>query len=176
MSKKTYKLSEISDFLGGQLEGDPSKSITDIGTLSEAHESSISFIYNKKFLNDLKSTAAAAVLLSEEYKEHCHRDFILVSNPHEEFTKIAEYLSKLTKMKIEDGKILMAIKNNNFENLKKIENKDGFVEAANDKNTGKTKSFFNLGPNNKWQEKLDIEIRQSIEEKFEIEMKELGYL
>ena len=100
----------------------------------------------------------------------------LVSNPHEEFTKIAEYLSELIKIKIEDGKILMAIKNNNFENLKKIENKDGFVEAANDKNTGKTKSFFNLGPNNKWQEKLDIEIRQSIEEKFEIEMKELGYL
>ena len=67
MSKKTYKLSEISDFLGGQLEGDPSKSITDIDTLSEAHESSISFIYNKKFLKDLKITAAAAVLLSEEY-------------------------------------------------------------------------------------------------------------
>ena len=100
----------------------------------------------------------------------------LVSNPHEEFTKIAEYLSELIKIKIEDGKILMAIKNNNFENLKKIENKGGFVEAANDKNTGKTKSFFNLGPNNKWQEKLDIEIKQSIEEKFEIEMRELGYL
>ena len=100
----------------------------------------------------------------------------LVSNPHEEFTKIAEYLSKLIKIKLQDDKIMTAIKNNNFENLKKIENKDGFVEAANDKNTGKTKNFFNLGPNNKWQEKLDIEIRQSIEEKFEFEMKELGYL
>jgi hypothetical protein len=33
-----------------------------------------------------------------------------------------------------------------------------------------------LGPKNKWQEKLDIEIKESIEEKFEIEMKELGYL
>ena len=55
MSKKTYKLSEISDFLGGQLEGDPSKCITDIDTLSKAHESSISFMYNKKFLKDLKT-------------------------------------------------------------------------------------------------------------------------
>ena len=82
----------------------------------------------------------------------------------------------IIKIKIQDDKILKAIEDNNFENLKKIENKDGFAEAASDKNTGKTKNFFNLGPNNKWQEKLDLEIRQSIEEKFEFEMKELGYL
>ena len=100
----------------------------------------------------------------------------LVSNPIEEFTKISNFLSKLINIKIEDEKVLMAIKNNNFENLKKIENRDGFSEQAKDKNTGKTKSFFNLGPKNKWQEKLNIEISQSIEEKFEIEMKELGYL
>ena len=100
----------------------------------------------------------------------------LVSNPIEEFTKISNFLSKLINIKIEDEKVLMAIKNNNFENLKKIENRDGFSEQAKDKNTGKTKSFFNLGPKNKWQDKLNIEISQSIEEKFEIEMKELGYL
>ena len=100
----------------------------------------------------------------------------LVSNPHEEFTKISEYLSNLIKIKIQNDKILKAIEDNNFENLKKIENKDGFAEAAIDKHTGKTKSFFNLGPNNKWQEKLNIEIKQSIEETFETEMRELGYL
>ena len=100
----------------------------------------------------------------------------LVSNPYEEFTKISEYLAKLINIKIQEDKILKAVENNNFENLKKIENRDGFAEQAKDTNTGKTKSFFNLGPKNKWQEKLNIEISQSIEEKFEIEMKELGYL
>ena len=100
----------------------------------------------------------------------------LVSNPYEEFTKISEYLAKLININIEEDKILKAVENNNFENLKKIENRDGFAEQAKDTNTGKTKSFFNLGPKNKWQEKLDIEIKESIEEKFEIEMKELGYL
>ena len=79
-------------------------------------------------------------------------------------------------LKIEDKKIELAIKSNEFENLKRMEKKDGFKEAIKNKETGETKSFFNLGPNNKWQEKLDIEIKQSIEEKFEIEMKELGYL
>ncbi len=66
----------------------------------EAHESSISFIYNKKFLKDLKSTAAAAVLLSEEYKEHCHKDFILVSNPHESYAKVNSIIFRKFKKKI----------------------------------------------------------------------------
>ena len=100
----------------------------------------------------------------------------LISNPNEEFKKISEFLSKLMNIKIQEDKIMMAIENNTFENLKKIEEKDGFAEAIKDLKTGKTKNFFNLGPKNNWQEKLDIEIKQSIEEKFEIEMKELGYL
>ena len=100
----------------------------------------------------------------------------LISNPNEEFKKISEFLSKLMNIKIQEDKIMMAIENNTFENLKKIEEKDGFAEAIKDLKTGKTKNFFNLGPRNNWQEKLDIEIKQSIEEKFEIEMRELGYL
>lgn len=100
----------------------------------------------------------------------------LVSEPKNEFRKISNYISKLMNLKIEDKKIDLAIKSNEFENLKRMEKKDGFKEAIKNKETGETKSFFNLGPNNKWQEKLDIEIKESIEEKFEIEMKELGYL
>tara|TARA_A100001011_G_scaffold153672_1_gene162110 strand:+ start:1598 stop:2458 length:861 start_codon:yes stop_codon:yes gene_type:complete len=100
----------------------------------------------------------------------------LVSNPYEEFIKISEFLSKLMNIEIPNDKIVMAIENNTFDNLKENERKNGFVEAAKDLKTGKTKSFFNLGPQNKWQEKLNVEIKQSIEEKFKIEMKELGYL
>ena len=45
-----------------------------------------------------------------------------------------------------------------------------------DKNTGKIKKFFNLGPKNDWKNLLDYKIRKEIENKFEQEMKELGYL
>ena len=44
------------------------------------------------------------------------------------------------------------------------------------KETGETKRFFNLGPNNKWQNLLDSKIRNEIETKFKKEMQELGYL
>ena len=101
MSKKTYKLSEISDFLGGQVSWRwPSKSISDIGTLSEAHKESISFIYNKKFKKILKVTSAAAVVISKEYKEHCHTDYILVSNPHEAYAKLTQLFSGNIRKKI----------------------------------------------------------------------------
>ncbi|GIR03674.1 MAG: hypothetical protein CM15mP13_2680 [Pseudomonadota bacterium] len=48
----------------------------------------------------LKATAAAAVLLSEEYKEHCHVDFILVSNPHEAYAKLTQLFSGNIRNKI----------------------------------------------------------------------------
>ena len=67
MSKKFFKLSEIADFLGGQLVGNGSKTVSEIKTLSEADKDSISFIYSKKFKKDLESTSASVVLITKDY-------------------------------------------------------------------------------------------------------------
>ena len=100
----------------------------------------------------------------------------LVSEPNKEFRKITKYLNDVMHIKIEEDEIDHAIKSNSFENLKKIENRDGFKEAIKDKSSGEVKRFFNLGPNNKWEKILDSEIKDEIEKKFNVEMKELGYL
>ena len=100
----------------------------------------------------------------------------LVSEPDKEFRKITKYLNDVMHIKTEEDKIDHAIKSNSFENLKKIENRDGFKEAIKDKGSGEVKRFFNLGPNNKWEKILDSEIKDEIEKKFNVEMKELGYL
>ena len=100
MSKKSFKLSEISDFLGGQLVGDGSKTVTEIKTLSEAVKGSISFIYSKKFRKDLEVTSASAVLISKEYTENCHVDYILVKNPHESYAKLTQLFSGNLRSKI----------------------------------------------------------------------------
>tara|TARA_B100000242_G_scaffold288116_1_gene255872 strand:+ start:779 stop:1633 length:855 start_codon:yes stop_codon:yes gene_type:complete len=100
----------------------------------------------------------------------------LVSEPDKEFRKITKYLNDVMHIKIEEDKIDHAIESNSFENLKKIENRDGFKEAIKDKGSGEVKRFFNLGPNNKWEKILDSEIKDEIEKKFNVEMKELGYL
>ncbi len=41
---------------------------------------------------------------------------------------------------------------------------------------GKKKKFFFLGPKNNWEDLLDYEISNEIKDKFNNEMRELGYL
>ncbi len=101
MSKKSFKLSEISDFLGGQLVGDGSKNISEIKTLLEANKGSISFIYSKRFRKHLQETSASAVLISEEYTEYCHVDYILVKNPHESYARLTQLFSGNLRKKID---------------------------------------------------------------------------
>ena len=100
----------------------------------------------------------------------------LIQEPHKEFNKLAQYLSKLLNLKFDATKINLAVNSNSFESLKKLENKNGFVEAIKDKETGEVKQFFNLGPENNWEKLLDIKLKEDIEKEFETEMRELGYI
>ena len=73
-------------------------------------------------------------------------------------------------------KLNKAIKTTNFENMKKKEENETFYEAVIDSKTGKRKNFFYLGPKNNWRKLLDEKNKNKIEENFEKEMLELGYL
>ena len=100
----------------------------------------------------------------------------LVKDPFTEFGKLEKYLSNILQIKFDNNKIEKCINNNSFDNLKKIEENKGFIEATNDSVTNKKRKFFNLGPENIWQNLLPSEIKESIESNFRLEMEELGYL
>tara|TARA_B100000963_G_scaffold65223_1_gene53405 strand:- start:1629 stop:2462 length:834 start_codon:yes stop_codon:yes gene_type:complete len=95
----------------------------------------------------------------------------LIKNPFNEFLKITNFISKISKLKFDEKNILNSVKNTNFETLKKQEELKGFKEAPNNSN-----KFFNLGPDNNWQKLLDTQIKEDIEKNFQKEMTELGYL
>ena len=90
MSKKTFKLSEISNFLDGKLVGDGSLKISEISSLKDATKESISFFYSKKFLKDLKNTSAGAILISKDFADYCNTNYILVSNVHAAYAKLTQ--------------------------------------------------------------------------------------
>ena len=91
--------------------------------------------------------------------------------------KIFKYLDSLgLKSNLDMVKLNKAIKTTDFESMKKKEENETFYEAVIDKNTGKRKNFFNLGPQNNWRKLLDKKIINKIEISFEKEMIELGYL
>ena len=100
----------------------------------------------------------------------------LVQDPHKEFNKLSDFLSKILNLNFEEEKIESAVNANSFESLKKLEISNGFAEAIKDKETGQIKRFFNLGPDNDWKKLLDNDLRENIEKEFKKEMIELGYI
>ncbi len=100
----------------------------------------------------------------------------LILKPDQELNNIISFLKNYVKFSVNENKIKNIINTTSFINLKKMENKNLFQENAYDRNTGIKKNFFNLGPNNKWENILNNKIKEKIEISFNKEMREIGYL
>ena len=101
----------------------------------------------------------------------------LVSDTENVYIKILRFINDLSKLKspININKIRKVVKSTTFSRMKKLEEEQGFEESKiND--LGKTVKFFNLGPKNNWKNLLSSQIIKKIENKFDKEMSELGYL
>ncbi len=100
----------------------------------------------------------------------------LINTPNSEFKKIANYLERLFKTKFTNEQKEKATNSSSFYKLQKMEEKKGFIESMENKQTGEKNKFFFLGPKNDWRKILDKEIADEISSRFEPEMKELRYL
>ena len=99
----------------------------------------------------------------------------LVESPKNEFTKIADFVGNLLKLKFTEDQIDNAISLSSFDKLEKMEKDNGFTESTIDKDGNRNKFFF-LGPKNDWKKILNNNTTSLIEKEFESEMKELKYL
>ena len=93
----------------------------------------------------------------------------LIENTEKCFNKIVSFLNKINNLPIDSKKIKKSVLNTSFNKLKKLEENEGFNEAHQN-------SFFRKGKIGDWKENLDPKITKRIEEEFNSEMKELGYL
>lgn len=85
------KLQEITDQLG--LTTSSNKEIVGLNTLNDAQNNEISFLENKKYINDLKTTQAGAVFVKEEFAALVPTSTIALITP-EPYLMLA-YASKL---------------------------------------------------------------------------------
>jgi len=69
-----------------------------------------------------------------------------------------------------------AVKSTNFENMKNMEKKSGFLESILSKNDTKKIPFFHLGPKNDWKSIFDKRYQNKLNSIFENNLKELNYL
>ena len=92
------------------------------------------------------------------------------------FISTLDFLSKFIKFEFNKKKINNALTSTSFKNLRQMEKNEGFQESATSFKTMKKIKFFNLGEKNNWKTLLDEMIIRKIENRFENEMNELGYL
>jgi len=113
---------------------------------------------------------------SEKYLLVKYED--LVKNTKNIFIKILKFINELSQngISIDEKKIEKVINQTNFFRMKNLEDEHGFEEAKVNDNTGQIVNFFNLGPKNDWKKTLDHKIKKKIENKFQKEMEEIGYL
>ena len=100
----------------------------------------------------------------------------LINNPETELIKIIKFLEKYINFQTSEKKNKMILETTSFSNLKNMEKKGLFKEGVIDKKNNDKVNFFHLGPKNKWQNIIDKKIINKIEENFQNEMREIGYL
>jgi hypothetical protein len=142
----------------------------------------------KKFIGNLENKINYPLLtLIGSWKsnynswKHIGKNFLLVKyedlilNPNNEFKRIASLISKIINIKFSEDQIKKSVEESSFKNLSNLEDKNGFIESI-ESSENKKKKFFNLGPKNNWKEILDKKYVKEIENSFNSEMKELGYI
>ena len=120
---------------------------------------------------------------NEHYKfwKMNNKDFLLIKyedlikDTRFELERIISFIKNYTEVQSNEKKNKNIIETTNFKYLKNLEEKGYFNENAYEK-INKKKKFFNLGPENNWENLLKKEIINEIEKKFSAEMKELEYL
>jgi UDP-3-O-[3-hydroxymyristoyl] glucosamine N-acyltransferase len=91
--RKSYSLAEISRQLGGEIEGDPATTVSRVATLENAAPGSIAFFANERYLPQLKTTRAGAVILGEAARKATGLPRIVSSNPYAYFARVSALLN-----------------------------------------------------------------------------------
>jgi hypothetical protein len=100
----------------------------------------------------------------------------LVKDTEKTFISVLKFLSLFMKFDFDESKIKKSIYTTSFENMAKMEKKDGFIESPDSSKNLKKIRFFHLGSNNTWKNLLSEKVTKNIEHHFKKEMEILGYL
>ena len=87
-------VAEIARRLGGRVEGDGALEISGVAGLEEARKGQISFLSNPRYAAAMKTTAASAVVVAEEWRGAANAALIRVKNADAAFAQAVSWLAK----------------------------------------------------------------------------------
>ena len=89
MPDTTFTLEHLASKYGCTIQGDSSTLVTNVATLSNASNDSLTFFANTKYKSELKETNAAAVVLSQNDLKLCPTASLITDDPYLLFARIA---------------------------------------------------------------------------------------
>jgi len=89
-STSSLKLCELAELFNLRFEGDGETLIDGVGTLSDATGTQLSFLANPAYREQLKTTRAAAVVVSAADAQNCPVNSLIADDPYVSYAKIAQ--------------------------------------------------------------------------------------
>jgi len=86
------KLSQLAKNINCRLHGEDCL-IENIADINHAEKGQLAFVYNPKYLDDIKSSQASAVIIKQEWLESCNKPALVSDDPRLAFTKAASLLN-----------------------------------------------------------------------------------
>ena len=97
--RKSYTLREIARRLGGKVVGDAATRVNQVATLEHAASGHIAFLANERYLQQLKTTRAAAVIVGESAATATKVPRIVCENPYAYFARVSALLNPLAPVR-----------------------------------------------------------------------------
>ena len=93
----SYILDDIAKKIGAVVQGDGQCEISSIATLAAAKSGQIAFLANSKYSEQLATTKASAVIVTEAEAEKCHTNALVMANPYMGYALVAQLLDTSPK-------------------------------------------------------------------------------
>jgi len=92
---KTTTAAKMAEMVGGHLKGDGNVEIAGVNSLEEAGRNDVSFLGNKKYAQQVKSTDAAAVIVGNDFNhvDAEGKTLIICGNPNAAFAKAVDFFA-----------------------------------------------------------------------------------
>ncbi|MDH3993807.1 MAG: UDP-3-O-(3-hydroxymyristoyl)glucosamine N-acyltransferase, partial [Gammaproteobacteria bacterium] len=87
-----YSLAELADRLDLTFSGDAQRTISGLASLADAGPDELAFLADKKYLPQLASTRAGAVILHTDFVEQCPTACLICSSPYLYFARASRLL------------------------------------------------------------------------------------
>ena len=94
MNSRCFKLKELAEFLGGEVEGNDDVEINGVAGIREAKTGQITFLANPKYETYLSSTDASAVIAPPRLS--CDKPLIHIENPYFAYLKVLSLFAEDT--------------------------------------------------------------------------------